>query len=81
MFKNFFLSYFMKRGVRGRVVKVADLKPLAPHRCGFESRQGLWILSCEEAIQLAYGTSVFLLRSPFVPEIMHGRAPEVFLHQ
>jgi hypothetical protein len=54
---------------------------LAPHRCGFESRPGLWILSCEVAIQLAYGTSVVLLRCPFVPEIMHGRAPEVFLHQ
>jgi hypothetical protein len=69
------------RGVRGRVVKVVDFKPLAPHRCGFESRQGLWILSCEEAIQLAYGTSVVLLRCPFVPEIMHERASEVFLHQ
>jgi hypothetical protein len=68
-------------GVRGRVVKVVDFKPLAPHRCGFESRQGIWILSCEEAIKLAYGTSVVLLRCPFVPEIMHGRAPEVFLHQ
>jgi hypothetical protein len=63
------------------MVKVVDFKPLAPHRCGFESRQGLWILSCEEAIQLAYGTSVVLLRCLFVPEIMHGRAPEVFLHQ
>jgi hypothetical protein len=68
-------------GVRGRVVKVVDFKPLAPHHCGFESRQGLWILSCEEAIQLAYGTSVVLLRCPFVPEIIHGRALEVFLHQ
>jgi hypothetical protein len=28
-------------------------------------------------IQLAYGTSVVLLRCPFVPEIIHGRAPEV----
>jgi hypothetical protein len=27
------------------------------------------------------GTSVVLLRCPFVPEIMHRRAPEVFLHQ
>jgi hypothetical protein len=62
------------------VVKVLDFKQLAPHRCGFVSRQGLWILSCEEAIQLAYGTSVVLLRCPFVPEIMHGKAPEVFLH-
>jgi hypothetical protein len=60
------------------VVKVVDFKPLAevaPHR------QGLWILSYEEAIWLAYGTSMVLLRCPFVPEIMHGRAPEVFLHQ
>jgi hypothetical protein len=47
----------------------------------FESLQGLWILSCEETIQLAYGTSVVLLRYHFMPEIMHGRAPEVFLHQ
>jgi hypothetical protein len=63
------------------VVKVVDFKPLAPHLCGFESVQGLWIISREEAIQLAYGTSVVLLRYPFVPEIMHGRAPEVFFHQ
>jgi hypothetical protein len=69
------------RGVRGRVVKVVDFKPLVPHRCGFESRQGLWILSCEEASRLAYGTSVVLLRCLFVPEIMHGRATEVFLNQ
>jgi hypothetical protein len=40
-----------------------------------------WIFSCEEAIQLAYGTTVVLLRCPFVPEIMHGGAPEVFLRQ
>jgi hypothetical protein len=32
------------------------------------------------SIQLAYGISVVLLRCPFVPEIMNGRAPEVFLH-
>jgi hypothetical protein len=75
------LNYLMKRGVRGRVVKVVDFKSLAPHRCGFNSQKGLWILSCEEAIQLAYGTSVVRLRCPFVPEIMHGRAPEFFLHQ
>jgi hypothetical protein len=28
----------------------------------------------KEAIQIANGTSVVLLRCPFVPEIMHGRA-------
>jgi hypothetical protein len=43
--------------------------------------EGTWILSCEEAIQLAYGTSVVLLQCPFVHEIMHGGAPEVFLHK
>jgi hypothetical protein len=68
-------------GVRGQVVKVVDFKPLAPHCCGFESQKGLWILSWEEAIKLAYGTSVVLLRCLFMPEIMQGRAPEVFLHQ
>jgi hypothetical protein len=68
-------------GVYGRVVKVIDFKPLAPHRCGFDSRQGPWILSCEEPIQLAYRMSVVLLRCPFVPEIMHVRASEVSLHQ
>jgi hypothetical protein len=64
-----------------RVVKVVDFKPLAPHRCGCVSWQRLWILSCEEAIQLAYGTAVVLLRRPLVPEVMHRKAPEVFLHQ
>jgi hypothetical protein len=61
------------------VVKVDDFKPLAPHRCGFESRQDFGFF--EEAIQVACGTSVILLRCPFLPEIIHGRAPEVFLHQ
>jgi hypothetical protein len=32
---------------------------IAPHCCGAESRQGLWILSCEEAIQLAYEMSLY----------------------
>jgi hypothetical protein len=76
-----FVHYFNAKhgGICGLVVKVVDFKPLAPHRCGFEYRRGLWILSCEEAIQLAYGTSVVLHRCPFVSEIMHGRAPEVFI--
>jgi hypothetical protein len=70
-------KYYFYMIVMGR----PDFKPLAPHRCEFESRQGLWILSCEEAIQLAYGTSVVLFRCPFVPEIMQRRPYEVFLHQ
>ena len=36
---------------------------------------GTWILSCDEAIQLACGTSVVQ------SEIIHGEVPEVFLHQ
>jgi hypothetical protein len=54
-----FISFVPKpcyRGGRSRMVKV--LKPLAPHRCGFKFRKGLWILSCEEAMKLGYGTSV-----------------------
>jgi hypothetical protein len=38
-------------------------------------------INLQSVYQLAYGTSVVLLRCPFVPEIMHGRAHEVFLHQ
>jgi hypothetical protein len=60
---------------------VTSILYINPHRCGFESWQEHWILLCEEAIQLAYGTSVILLRSPFAPEIMHGMVQEVFLQQ
>ena len=35
---------------------------------GFESHQGFWILSCDEAIQLAYWTMLVLLRCLLVPE-------------
>ena len=54
-------------GSCGRVVRIVDLKSLVPHRCGFEFHQ---ILSCEEAIQLAYGMLVVLLMCLFMPEIM-----------
>ena len=67
--------------VRGQVVRVIDLTSLAPQRCWFESRHGLWILLCEGAIQLAYGMLVVLLMwCPLVSEIIHGGASEVFLH-
>jgi hypothetical protein len=36
-----------------------------------------FVLLVNHAIQLVYGTSVVLLRCPFLPEIMLGRAPEV----
>ena len=39
----------------------SGVKSLAPYRGWFESHQGLWILSCQEAIQLAFESSVALL--------------------
>ena len=57
------------------------LESLTQNYLPLTAHQGLWILSCQEAIQLAYGTSVVLLRCPLVPEIMYGGALEVFLHQ
>jgi hypothetical protein len=41
----------------------------------------MYVLLAYKILMLAYGTSVVLLGCLFVPEIMHGRAPEVFLHQ
>jgi hypothetical protein len=45
----------MEQGFSHQVVKVANFKSLAHHiyPCGFESCQGLQILLCKEAIQLA----------------------------
>ena len=45
-------------GVRSRLARVVDLDSLSSHRCGFEFRQGLWILPCDEAIQVPYGTVI-----------------------
>jgi hypothetical protein len=45
------IGEFYWRGFCGRVVKVVNFKPLAPYRCGFESRQGLWIFPCEGPIR------------------------------
>ena len=43
------------------------------NRKGFNSRQGLWILSCEDVNQLAYKMLMVLLRCLLMPEIMiHG---------
>ena len=66
-------------GFRGRVhvVRVIYLQSFAPHHRGFPSHQGIcWIL----LIHLAYGKSMVLLTWPFVFEIMHGGAPDVFFH-
>jgi hypothetical protein len=65
-------SWFLVKEFHGWVVMVINFKPLALDRCSFESRQGIWMLSWKEAIELAYRTSVVLLRCLFVPEIMKG---------
>lgn len=41
-----------------KIIGVTEcLISLASHNCGFESRQVLMILTCDEAVQLAYGGS------------------------
>ena len=64
-----------------RVVRVVDLELVAPHCCGFNSRERFRMFSCEEAVQLAYGMSMVLLTCPLVPEIMPGGLSEVFLNR
>jgi hypothetical protein len=60
------------------VVKVVNLKLLV--LTAVDSNPDWdWILSCEETMQLVYGTLVVLLGCPCVPEIMHQWAPEVKL--
>jgi hypothetical protein len=78
--KSNFLDNFTStclRGICGQLVKVVYSKPLAPHRCGFKSQQRLWIFSWGEANQLASGTSVVLLRCPFMSEIMYLRSSSI----
>jgi hypothetical protein len=69
------------REVRDLVVVVVDSNHLPLTAVGFTGFQRDLILSCEEAIQLVNGTLMVLLTCQFVSEIMHGREPEVFLHQ
>ena len=46
-------------GVNDQVVRIVDLESLAPDYCGYEARARFSILSCEEAIQLAYGALIY----------------------
>jgi hypothetical protein len=64
----------VRGGVRGRVVNVSDCESVVLHRCEFETYNGQ-DLSCEEANQLACGTSVVLPRCTLEPE----NCPEVHL--
>jgi hypothetical protein len=63
------------------VIKVADFQSLGFYCSGFKSYKGFWILSCEEAIQLAYRMSELLLRCKLLSEIMNVEALEVLLYQ
>ena len=51
--------------VRGLVVRFVDLESLVPSptAVGSNPARGLWFLSCEEDIQLAYGTERWCLYS------------------
>ena len=62
-------------GVCSRVVRVVGLESLALHCCVFEPRQGLWIISCEDSIQLDYANLMVLLKYPLVFKIIHGGLP------
>jgi hypothetical protein len=73
--KSTVMHVFISLQIFIRVVKLVYFKLLAL------SRQGLCILSYEEAIQLSYGKSVALHWCPFVPEIMYGGVSEVFLQE
>ena len=55
-FENNILPLHKNRGHKNVLSQIVDLESLAPHCCGFQYRQGLWIPSCEEAIQLAHST-------------------------
>jgi hypothetical protein len=57
------------------VINRTYFKPLESHRCEFEFGKALRILSFEEAIQLAYGTSVVLLRCLCLPDLIHRGLP------
>jgi hypothetical protein len=77
--KYYYLSYYKK----GASI-VEWLRPLTSNHLPLTAvgSAGNFVnLSSDEAIQLPHGTSVVLLRCLFVPKIMHGGAPEVFLHQ
>ena len=55
------------------MVRFVHLESLAPHCCVFESCQGHWVLSCEEAFQIAYCTSV-VIGSTEVPTCVRKKA-------
>ena len=67
----------VNRGIHIQVVLVIDFESLSSKCCEFKSSEGFWILSCEETVQLAYGTWLFSGASLCLK--MNVAAPGVFL--
>jgi hypothetical protein len=64
------------------VVQVVDVKPFLPLITVGSCRSSILVFfNVKKAFQITYGTSVFLLRCLFVPEITQREAPDVFLQQ
>ena len=61
------------------VCGVVDQESLAPHQCGFESCQGVWILSFEKAVQLKltklqwFYSGICLCQKKMASEVFHGQ--------
>ena len=68
--------------VQGQGARVVYFESLAPDCFEFESCQRVWILLCDEAIQLAFGMSVVLhVHACALNNTLRGVWPEVFPHQ
>ena len=64
--------YYSNVCILTRMLLLLTSYHLYPHCCRFKSQWWLWILSCEEVIQLANETLVVLGWCLQAPEIMHS---------
>jgi hypothetical protein len=72
------LNYFVqRRPVRGRKITIVDLKPLSSSPFWLVSHQGLWIILCKEAIQLAESFNLGIWNNGRMEE----GPPKVFLQR
>ena len=75
-------SFYFNGTVKFRYKDLVDLESLVPHHCGFESCQGIWFLTCKEAIQLRLPNFCGSTRVPARAwNNAPTAAPEVFFHQ
>jgi hypothetical protein len=59
-FCNYLLRNFKLLCKLNQNVTVVDFEPTSTNRCGFECRQGLWLILCKEAIAVMSDTVVGL---------------------